>query len=40
MDEGRLISSDLVVTSLQEEISKIDAENFIISGFPKNIENI
>ena len=40
LDSGKLVSSDLVIAALDEEMSATKAQIYLIEGFPKNRENI
>ena len=40
LDAGRLVSSDLVVAALDEEMSANKSNMYLIEGFPKNKDNI
>lgn len=39
MDQGKLVTSDIVIGIIKERLQKYDCENgFILDGFPRNIE--
>ena len=40
LDAGKLVSSELVIAALDEEMTKTKSMMYLIEGFPKNRENI
>ena len=39
IDEGKLVSNDIIVKLLRERISRVDCNNgYILDGYPRNIE--
>jgi len=40
LDAGKLVSSDLVIAALDEEMSANKSNMYLIEGFPKNKDNI
>lgn len=38
MAKGQLVSDDIVINMLEEELKKLDSKNFILDGFPRTNE--
>ncbi len=40
MKEGKLVTSDIIVTLLSEAVAQGDKKYYLIDGFPRNEENL